>query len=424
MIKSIRSLRIKFLVLSMLVLIFMQAFILVFSAGRSYRSLIHKADELLEDIHGEEENASVLNARYFSVGFDRDGEVVSIQVTHIAGMYRKSAVMYARKIQALGQERGFINGYRYRVWQEEDGQATVTFLLRSANLEMLKSNVASMTGVSAAGLGVMFILLIFATRALVRPIETGHRKQKEFITAASHELKTPLTVIGADIAMLEAALSEAIRPGVGMPEAAKLEAGMPDSAMPASQVSGSGSGCSEWIEDIKVQTGRLARLTHELLFLSRLEMSGRSKVSIVFPISDLAEEILHSYQAIAARTRTELEANIAPGLEYCGDENELQHLFTILLDNAFKYCEGERKIVFTLRRAGGIALEVTNTAKPLSKEQLDRVFERFYRGEASRTQKDGFGIGLSIAKAIVENHKGRIRASMQDGDHFCISVLL
>lgn len=395
----IRKLRIKFVVLSMIVLILMQVFILVFSTGRSYGNMVAKADELLGQIHEEQESSSVLNARYFSVGFDRDGEVVSIQVTHIAGMYRKSAVMYAKKVQALGKERGFVSGYRYRVWQDEDGQVTVMFLSRSANLEMLKSNVVSTIWVSSFGLGIMFILLIFATKVLVRPIEISYRKQKEFITAASHELKTPLTVIGADIAMLESAAS--------------------DFSMPESENS-----CGQWIQDIKVQTDRLTKMTHEMLFLSRLEMPGRSHFSIVFPISDLAEEIIHSYQGIAVRTGTELEVSIASGLEYCGDENEIQHLFTILLDNAFKYCEGERKIVFTLRRAGGIVLEVTNTAKPLSKEQLDRVFERFYRADTSRTEKDGFGIGLSIAKAIVENHKGRIRAHMPDGDHFCISVIL
>lgn len=395
----IKKLRIKFLVLSMTVLLFMQAFILIFSAGRSYWNMVNKADALLEQIYEEDASVSVLNARYFSVGFDRDGEVVSIQVKHIAGMYQRSAVMYAKKVQALEKERGFVNGYRYRVWKEEDGQTTVTFLLRSGNLDMLKSNTVSIIWVSSIVLGIMFILMIFATKALVRPMETSYRKQKEFITAASHELKTPLTVIGADIAMLESAVSEAPIP--------ELE-----------------NSCGEWIEDIKLQTDRLTKMTHELLILSRLEKPDRSRVSILFPISDLAEEIIHSYQAVAARTRTELEVSIAAGLEYCGDENEIQHLFTVLLDNAFKYCEGERKIVFTLRHEGGIILEVANSARPLPQEQLDRLFERFYRADVSRTEKDGFGLGLSIAKAIVENHRGRIRASMQDGNHFCISVFL
>lgn len=395
----IKKLRIKFLVLSMIVLFFMQAFILIFSTGRSYGNMVDRADELLEQIYEEDESTSVLNARYFSVGFDRDGEVVSIQVMHIAGMNRRSAVMYAKKIQALEKEKGFVNGYRYRVWKEEDGQTTAIFLLRSGNLDMLKSNMVSMIGASSVVLGIMFILMIFATKALVRPMETSQRKQKEFITAASHELKTPLTVIGADIAMLEAAVSE-------------------------TQIPEHENSCGEWIEDIKLQTERLTKMTHELLVLSRLEKPDRNKVSILFPISDLAEEIIHSYQAVAVRTRTELEADIAAGLEYCGDENEIQHLFTVLLDNAFKYCESERKIVFTLRYEGGIILEVTNSAKPLPQEQLDRLFEHFYRADVSRTEKDGFGIGLSIAKAVVENHKGRIRASMKDENHFCISVFL
>ncbi len=400
----IKKLRIKFVVLSMAVLIFMQLFILAVSTGQSYGNMVCRADELLRQIYEEQESASVLNARFFSVGFDRDGEVISIQVKHIAGLYRRSAVMYAKKIQAMGKERGFINGYRYRVWQEEDGQVTAIFLSRSANLEMLKSNVRSMIWVSAFSLGIMFILLIFATGALVRPMENSYRKQKEFITAASHELKTPLTVIGADIEMLESAMLE--------------------SAMSDAQTAGTENGCGQWIQDIKVQTERLTKMTHELLFLSRLEKPGRSCLAIVFPISDLAEEIIHSYQGIAERTQISLEVSIAPGLEYCGDENEIQHLFAILLDNAFKYCDSERKVAFTLRRSGGIVIEVTNTAKPLSKEQLERLFERFYRADASRTEKDGFGIGLSIAKAIVENHKGRIRACMPDGNHFRISVLL
>ena len=202
----IKKLRIKFVVLSMLVLIIMQVFILVVSAGQSYRNMADRADELLGQIHEEQESTSVLNARFFSVGFDKDGEVASIQVTHIAGMNRKSVVMYGRKVQGLGKEKGFVNGYRYRVWQEDDGQVTIVFLSRSANLEMLKSNVVSTIWVSCFGLGIMFILLIFATKVLVRPMEISYHKQKEFITAASHELKTPLTVIGADIEMLESAM--------------------------------------------------------------------------------------------------------------------------------------------------------------------------------------------------------------------------
>ena len=102
----IKKLRIKFVVLSMLVLIFMQVFILVVSAGQSYGNTVHRADELLVQIYEEQESASVLNARFFSVSFDRDGEVASIQVTHIAGMNRKSAVMYAKKVQALGKHSG------------------------------------------------------------------------------------------------------------------------------------------------------------------------------------------------------------------------------------------------------------------------------------------------------------------------------
>lgn len=423
----IKKMRIKFAVLSMIALIFMQVFILVVSAGQSYGNMVHRADELLGQIHEEQENASVLNARFFSVGFDRDGEVTSIQVTHIAGMNRKSAVMYAKKVQALEKEKGFVKGYRYRVWQEDDGQVMMVFLSRSANLEMLRSNVVSTIWASSFGLGIMFILLIFATKVLVRPMEISYRKQKEFITAASHELKTPLTVIGADIAMLESAMQDSSVSESAMKDSSVSESAIQNSTIQDSLITESENSCRQWIQDIRVQTERLTKMTHELLFLSRLEMPGRSRVCIMFPISDLAEEIIHSYQGVADRTRTRLEVNIAPGIEYCGDENEIQHLFTILLDNAFKYCDGgdsDRRVAFTLRRAGGIVLEVTNTAKPLTREQLDRLFERFYRGDASRTEKEGFGIGLSIAKAIVENHKGRIRAHMADENHFCMSVFL
>lgn len=206
----------------------------------------------------------------------------------------------------------------------------------------------------------------------------SYEKQRRFITDAGHELKTPLTIIGADLDLVE-------------PE---LEG-------------------NEWLQDIRCQVRRLAGLTQDLIYLSRMEEETPPIQPIEFPLSDLTEEMAQSFQGLAKAQGKGLVLSIQPMLSYTGDENAIRQLLSILLDNALKYTPDDGEVEIALKKEGRmIRLSVSNTIdRPMEREMLDRLFDRFYRGDQSRSsQTGGYGLGLSIAKGIVLAHRGKIRA--------------
>ena len=219
----------------------------------------------------------------------------------------------------------------------------------------------------------------------------SYEKQKRFITDAGHEIKTPVTIIDADAEVLAMDLGE-----------------------------------NEWLRDIQLQTKRLAALTKDLVFLSRME-EDRAPVAIIeFPISDLAEEMVRSFQALARTQEKTFTSRIKPMLSYKGDEKSLRQLLSILLDNALKYSEPGGTISLELGRQGkNLHLSVYNTCPVMEREHLAHLFDRFYRTDSSRnSQTGGYGLGLSIAAAITAAHRGRISASTEDGHSLRITVTL
>ena len=220
----------------------------------------------------------------------------------------------------------------------------------------------------------------------------SYEKQKQFITDAGHEIKTPLTIIDADAEVLQADIGD-----------------------------------NEWLEDIRAQTRRLAALTNDLIYLSKMEEADRKLQMIEFPFSDMVMETAQSFQALARTQEKSFLCQIQPMVPLCGDERALRQLVSILLDNALKYTGEGGSIRFTLQRQARVLhLEVWNTTRqPVSTGNLDMLFDRFYRMDRSRSsQTGGYGIGLSIAKAIVAAHKGKISAVSRDGKSLSIHVFL
>ena len=219
----------------------------------------------------------------------------------------------------------------------------------------------------------------------------SYEKQKRFITDAGHEIKTPITIIDADAEVLEMDL-----PG------------------------------NEWLQDIRFQTKRLASLTNDLIFLSRMDEEHTQLQTIDFPLSDLVSETAQSFQSLAKTQKKEFVTDIEPLLTMNGDEKSLRQLVSILLDNALKYSPENGSITLSLHKAGKmIHLTVTNTVESLAKENLAYLFDRFYRTDQSRnSQTGGYGLGLSIAKAVVTAHKGKITATASDSSSLTLDVLL
>ena len=330
-------------------------------------------------------------SRYFTVVLDSDNKKISADTGKIAAVNEKTAVKYAKTIAKKTRTSGFYSGYRYMV-KETDGEKMIIFLDTGRNLGNFYSFLITSIMASFGGMLAVLILVVLLSKKIVKPVMESYEKQKRFITDAGHEIKTPLTVIDADAEVLE------------------MEVGDDN----------------EWLKDIRKQTVKLKELTNNLIYLSRMEENQENIVMIDFPISDIVEETASSFQALAVTQEKTFDCMIEPMLTCYGNEQNIQRLLEILLDNALKYSNPGGHISVELKKYGkGISLSVYNTAEYVSRENISHIFERFYRLDESRNSKTGgYGIGLSIANAIVQAHKGKITAETKDEKSLKITVFL
>ena len=325
--------------------------------------------------------------RYFSVLLDANGNVLETRTDRIAAVGAEEAQSYARAVLESGRTQGFQDIYRY-LRLDEEGGVRIVFLDCGRPLTQFQSVLGRSVLISAIGLAAVFLLIVLLSARIVRPIARSYEKQRRFISDAGHEIRTPITIIDADTEILE------------------MECGD-----------------NEWLSDIRQQTTRLAELTNDLIFLSRMEEQEKATM-IEFPLSDVVSETAASFQGLALTRGKTFEMDVAPMLSMVGNEKQIRQLVSILLDNAMKYSDERGTIRIGLHRQGkAVRLEVRNTTDGISKETLDNMFERFYRGDASRNSATkGYGIGLSIAKAVVEAHKGKITAESADGRTMVITA--
>lgn len=330
-------------------------------------------------------------SRYFTVTFNnRSGNLVSVNTGKIAAVGTSAAVEYAENVIASGKTKGFMDDYRYLVYEGET-ETTVVFLDCARNLSTFRTVITASLGISAAGLVMVLVLLIFLSGRIVKPFWENYEKQRRFITDAGHDLKTPLTVIGADAEVLEMDIGE-----------------------------------NEWITDIRTQVSRLTDMTNSLIMLSRMDEAEPEYQMLDFPLSDIVEETLDEYRSLAKTQGKNLSGSIQPMISLNGDEKAIRRLLSVLLDNAMKYSDENGTISLTLeQQRGSIRLMVFNTCPYMPKESLPHLFDRFYRTDESRnSQTGGYGLGLSIAAAIVTAHKGKISASTTDEKSLLITVTL
>ncbi len=343
-----------------------------------------------EPVPGEPEESPELafESRYFSVVIDGDGDVVSCDTEEIAAVDTDTAIEYARTVLSSGKTSGYREQYRYMTGDTAEG-TLIVFLDCQRDLRTVRNFLFTGIGVSLLGMAAVLLLLILFSGRIVKPVSDSYEKQKRFITDAGHELKTPLTVINAD-----------------------------------AEIIGMDTGENEWLEDIKNQTDRLASLTNDLIYLSRMEEESNKLQMIDMPLSDIVEETAKSFSALALTQEKTFECDIMPMITMHGDDNSIRQLVSILLDNALKYSEKGGTIRLILdRHSRTIRLSVYNTAEYVSRDELPHLFDRFYRADESRnSQTGGHGLGLSIASAIVSSHKGKISASTEDERSLTVTV--
>lgn len=377
-----RRLQIRFVLLAMLGLLVTQVLIVGMSLSLSYQKMSLRADELILQI--SKDPASAGDVRYFKV--TKVGDTMEADVSYTALVTRQKAAEYARQVLASGKSRGYVDDYRFLVHRGET-EISVTFLSSIITHRAFQKNAALLIETSLGGVAMMTLFLALISARVVEPLVKNREKQKEFITSASHALKTPVTVVQADAQMLELEVGE-----------------------------------SEWLSDILLQTKRMTDMTQRLVYLSRLEEQEGTMEKMDFPLSDALRQVCESFRGVAVEGGKQFRVSIAPGLSFCGDEKAIREMMNVLLDNAFKYAATPGTIYVLVERDGrNVKIVVENTVTQMKPEQLEHLTGRFSRGSG---QPGGFGIGLSVAQAVAENHHGKLVLELPEGNVFRVTVLL
>ncbi len=278
------------------------------------------------------------------------------------------------------QTEGTVEDYHLRYLVEDNGlYRKLAFVDMSMEQATLARVIRSYLVIALAALLVLLGIAAAASRWVTRPVERAWRQQRQFLSDASHELKTPLTVILSNAELLE---------GAALPE------------KPA-----------RWSGNIRCEAEQMRTLVEQMLTLARADNGVRPAAMEPVNFSDVATECVLSFEPVAFEAGKPLEDHVAEDVTVTGDRDRLRHLISILLDNAVKYGAPGGTITLTLERTERQArLTVANPGDPIPPEHLPHLFERFYRADSSRGEQSGFGLGLSIADTIAREHKGSLRA--------------
>ncbi|MEE0989447.1 His Kinase A (phospho-acceptor) domain-containing protein [Kandleria vitulina] len=329
-------------------------------------------------------------SRYFVVVYDNEGQLVEINTARVRTIVNNKAEQYGLKAYHSKKKRDFISHYRYT--KSKRGDSTyIIFLDVENSLEDFFDIVNLSIIFVVLGVVLFIFLIVILSGKVIKPFVDNYENQRNFIADAGHDLKTPITVIEADAEVLKMKFGDD----------------------------------NEFLNDIFLQSSRLKQLTEDLIYLSKLDENPDYEM-IEFPLSDVITEICQSFESVAKTQKKEMTITIEPHLSFKGNQKNMERLVNILLDNAVKYSSDHGKIDVSLERQKKfIVLTVYNTVDHISKEELPKLFDRFYRSDQSRnSETGGYGIGLSVAKSVVEAHKGKINATTSDEKSLVMIVIL
>lgn len=332
---------------------------------------------------------SAFSTRFFTVSFDRRGQIIDTNTMFILSVSDDKASAYAKKAISGITKRGWISDYRYKIIDSPDDGKSVIFVDGSTNRELSRRFVFSSALVLVGSGAILIALVIIFSKRAVMPVAASYEKQNQFITDANHELKTPLTLILANLDIAESEL-----------------------------------GKNEWLEDIRSEGRRMNGLINRLVMLTRMDENNSNPDAELFDLSSAIYDIAGEFKYPAEDSGRSFSCDIAECVEYLGEEASIRQLMSILLDNALKYCDegGDISVKLSTRRHPVIVVE--NSYADVGTIALDRLFDRFYRSDKARTFDGGYGVGLSIAKMIVEKHNGEIKAYKAGDERIGFRIIL
>lgn len=342
-----------------------------YSSGKDYS---------LPEIFGGHSSEEMYMTRFFAVYYDQNGKAAGVFRDYIATVSVEQALSYSSDALSSGRERGYYGDYRYRVIGASGG-SIVVFLNAVPEQQSMKTLLRVSVIVSLLALLAAFALITAFSKKATAPYMKNMQLQKQFITDAGHELKTPLTSISTSADVL------------------KLETGE-----------------NEWVDNIQKQAARMSKLVANLVTLSKLDEGAQMPDMCDFSLSDAAWEVSEPFELRAVAQGRKYSRSIEDNITVHGDMAAVQQMISILLDNAFKYSDEGGEIRLSVRKQHkGSVIEVYNTCAEGSLGDISRFFDRFYRADKARSADGGTGIGLSIARAVAEAHGGSISAESADG---------
>lgn len=340
--------------------------------------------------------------RFFTVTIDTEGVVVSTDMSNIASVTEQQAANMALEAWRSQSSEGFSSSYRYRAVSPstlgdasgQDGNQTeaITYVFLDCARELGQFDTFLKASIAMSGVGLVLVGALVAglSNVAIRPIAESYDKQRRFVTDASHELKTPLSVIDANTEVIEMT-----------------------------------SGESEWTQGIHSQVARMAELTDRLVFLARMD-EGAQLAMTDCNLSELAERTIEPYRAVALATNKRLSASIEPHMRCRAHAPSIAQALCLLLDNAMRYARKGSVVEVSVRAQGHIChIEVSNTCDDPPTGDLDILFERFYRSDESRARATGgSGVGLAVVRAIAEAHHGTATCTMSDNETIRFSLTI
>jgi len=323
---------------------------------------------------------------FYSVALSEDGTVLAVD-NGTRGLYNEDKLVeIARKLLEEARLSGRLDNMSYMV-SVRSGYTLVAFIdntIIDASMKMLLGNVLIVGG---AAIVLLFFVSIVLSKKIIRPLEENDKQQKQFISDAGHELKTPVAVISTNAELLSRELGE-----------------------------------NEWLANIQYENERMGDLVKQLLDLSKAENTETPMEPVDFS-RVITGEVL-AFESIAFEQGKMIQSDIEEGIHVVGNQIQLTQLISILLDNAVRHGAGS-EIELSLKRQGHSAVfNIANDGDEIPPEKLEHLFDRFYRvDEARNSESHHYGLGLSIAKAVVEKHGGSIVVSSRNGRiRFTVSI--
>ena len=350
------------------------------------------AKEMLRfDKRGFDGEAPMQISSYVVVELDENGEITSFEETNVT--MDEEDIKACVKL-ATGRS-GQVNEYNLMyVSREMIGKKTIIFTSNAGIFTELQGSLIISTLLFLAGMAVIFLISLFLSGLAVKPVKKAWEQQKQFVADASHELKTPLTVILANNNIMMS---------------------HKDSTVADER---------QWLESTEEEANHMKKLIDNMLFLAKSD-AGTAKIQFSeVNLSEITEGCALIFEPVAFEKEIMTETDIEDGVTVKGDATQLNQLVHILVDNAVKYADSGTSIKIRLHRHGEHAeLSVNNRGVPIPKEDIDHIFDRFYRAEKSRTTK-GYGLGLSIAQRIVESMNGKIAvvSNEAEGTTFTVKI--